>query len=179
MKQLQIAVIGSAGLQEYRQGGFDFDQLYEMAYQVGWLLAQQWCIVVTGGKSGIMLWAAKWAKDSGWTTVGFIKWANRWESNAYTDVEIVTNMWDGGDGFMIPYSADAAIVIWGGVGTLKEISWFYLQGKPLIVLQWSWGWSDKLDGQYLDERQITKIVGVANPQDAVMRLLEFIGQLAP
>jgi uncharacterized protein (TIGR00725 family) len=174
MRKLQIAVIGSAWSQEYYKGWFNFEQLYDLSYQVGQWLAQQWCIVITGGKTGIMEWAAKWARDSGGLTIWFVKGADRWMCNDYTDVEIVTNMWDWGDGFLIPYSADGAIILGWWVGTLKEISWFYLQGKPLVALLWSWGRADKLGDQYLDEREIIKIMSGSTAQECVDILLGLI-----
>lgn len=54
MKTYQIAVIGSAGAEEYSAGGFDFAVLYEVSRELGSLLARRGCRVVTGGKSGIM-----------------------------------------------------------------------------------------------------------------------------
>ena len=80
-------------------------------------------------------------------------------------------MGDGGDAFLIPYSADGAIVIGGGVGTLKEIAGFYLQGKPIIALEQTGWWSEKLKNQFLDERKITQVMSVNSPEEAVQLLL--------
>lgn len=171
MKKLQIAVIWSAWSQEYAQWWFDFDLLYKLAYQCWYELAKSWCIVVTGWKSGIMEWASQGAKDWWGMTVGIVKWSERGVANIYVDVEVVTNMWDGGDAFLIPYTADAAIVIWWGVWTLKEISGFYLQWKPLVSISNTWWRSQKLSDKYLDERKIVSVVSKVTPKEAVDYIL--------
>lgn len=171
MKKYQIAIVGSAGQEEYPEGSFDFERLYSMSYKIGYLLAQNNCYVITGGKSGIMEAAAKGCRDARWINIGFVKWAKRNVANDYVDIEIVTNMGDSGDAFLIPYSTDGAIVIGGGVGTLKEIAGFYLQGKPIIALEQTGWWSEKLKNQFLDERKITQVMSVNSPEEAVQLLL--------
>jgi len=56
MKKLQIAVIWSAGSQQYNQWGFDFDTLYQLSYEVGFAIAQEWRHCITWWKCGIMEW---------------------------------------------------------------------------------------------------------------------------
>ena len=174
MKKYQIAIIWAAGAQEYPKGWFNFKQLYELAYEVGYLLAQHDCYILTGGKSGIMEGACKGVQQWWSISLGFIKWEQRHQSNQFNDIEIVTNMGDGGDAFLIPYSADGAIIIGWGVGTLKEICGFYLQGKPLVAIKWSGWWADKLADQYIDERRLVKIIGENSPTGAVKTLLSLI-----
>jgi len=170
MKKLQIAIIWSAWSIEYPTGWFDFDTLYRYAYECGKLCAEQWAIVITWWKSWIMEWASKWAKDWWWITVWFVKGSERNVANPYVDIEIVTNMGTWWDGFMIPYSADGAIIVWWWVGTLKEVSWFYLANKPLVAITWT-GWrAEKLAWTYLDERKIRMIQQASSPQEAVSKL---------
>jgi uncharacterized protein (TIGR00725 family) len=174
MKKYQIAIIGSAGANEYPSGWFNFEEIYKLAYNVGYILAKNDCYVITGGKSWIMEWASKWVKEWWWLSLGFIKWPKRGEANQYVDIEIVTNMWDWGDAFLLPYSADWAIIIWWWVGTLKEIWGFYLQGKPLVALKWTWWWADKLVDTYIDERNIVKIIGAGSAKEAVDMILTIV-----
>lgn len=161
MKRLQIAVIGSAWQCEYPEQVMDFEKQYELAYQIWTMIWSQWYITITWWKSWIMEWASKWAKEVWWITVWFIKWSKRWASNNYIDVEVVTNMWDGWDAFMIPYSADIAFVIGGWVGTLKEMSGFYLQSKKTYAIKWTWWWAEKLSDTYLDQRKLMKIEAIS------------------
>jgi hypothetical protein len=48
MKKLQIAIIGSAGQEEYPVDSLNFQELYELSYEVAFLLAQNNCYVITG-----------------------------------------------------------------------------------------------------------------------------------
>jgi uncharacterized protein (TIGR00725 family) len=171
MKKIQIAIIWSAWQEEYPKDSIDFQKLYDMSYRVGFLLAENNCYVITGWKTGIMEAAAKWCRKAGWINIGFIKWDKREQSNSFVDIEIVTNMWDWGDAFLIPYSSDWAIIIWGWVGTLKEISWFYLQGKPCIALEKTWWWADKLQSKFLDERKKVRISSSSTPEEAVNNMI--------
>ena len=84
-------------------------------------------------------------------------------------------MGDGGDAFLIPYSADAAVIVGGGVGTLKEITGLYAQGKPLVAMRNTGGWSDRLADTFLDERQTVRIIGKDTPEEAIEFLLDVLG----
>lgn len=95
-------------------------------------------------------------------------------ANPFIDVEIVTNMGRGGDAFVIPYTSDGAIVVGGGVGTLKELCGFYLAGKPIVALTGTGGWADRLAGEYLDERRIVRIESADTAESAVERLLALL-----
>lgn len=171
MKKFQIAIIWSAWANEYPDGSLEFQKLYDISYQTWYILAQKWCYVITGGKSGIMLWASEWSRVAWGISIGFVKWSSRWVSNEYVDIEIVTNMGDWWDAFLIPYSADGAIIIGGGAGTLKEITGFYIQNKPIVAIEETGWWAEKLANQFLDERKIIKILSSNSPENAVDLLI--------
>lgn len=171
MKKYQIAVIWSAWQEEYPENAYNFQELYSLSYRVWYELAKKNCYVLTWWKSWIMKWASQWCKDGEGISVWFIRGEKRWESNSFVDIEIVTNMWDGWDAFLIPYSADGAIVIWWWSGTLKEICGFYLQWKPVVLLDNTWWWSTKLKNQYLDERKRLSMMSCDTPLWAVDTLL--------
>lgn len=177
-KTYQIAIIWSAWQIEYPKWAMSFDTQYQLAYQAWYLLAKQWCYVLTGWKSWIMEWAAKWCREWWWVNLGFIKWSQRWTSNEFVDIEIVTNMWDWWDAFLIPYSADWAIVIWWGVWTLKEIAWFYLQWKPIVAIRSTWWFADEYQDAYIDTRKIVKVLWVDTVDEWVKRVLSEIKKLA-
>ncbi len=174
MKKFQIAVIGSAGQEEYPLGSLEFKKLYDMGYEVGKFLAHNNCFILTGGKSGIMEAASKWSHEGWGVNIGFIKWSSRNVANPYVDIEIVTNMGHGGDAFLIPYSADGAIVIGWGAWTLKEIAGFYLQGKPIVLMENSWWWAKKLGEEPFDERKIVPFFIENTPESAVKKLLSLL-----
>jgi uncharacterized protein (TIGR00725 family) len=74
--------------------------------------------------------------------------------------------------FITAYSADAVIIIGGGVGTAIEARVAYLKSKPIIAIQGSGGTADKLVGTYLDDRHLIKVLGEADPIKAVRRALD-------
>jgi uncharacterized protein (TIGR00725 family) len=165
-KKLQIGVIGSAGQEEYPEKLMDFKKLNNKSYIIGQLLAKAGVILITGGKGGVMESAAKGAKEFGGITVGIVKGSQRYVSNKFVDVEIITGMFTGGSEFIQPFCCDALIVIGGGAGTLQEITVAYRNSIPIVVLRNSGGWSGVVS-EYLDERRLVRIIFVDTPERAV------------
>jgi len=167
-KKFQIGVIGYAGLEEYPNEESPRREIYEMAEQIGFLLAKKEAIVVTGGKGGVMESAAIGAKKAGGTTVGVTKGKKRFCSNNSTDVEILTGMSaDGFDEFILVMMCDALITIGGGAGTLEELVIAYRNKKPIVALKKTGGWAEKTIPGYLDERKTIKVSEARSPVDAV------------
>ncbi|MFA6514545.1 MAG: TIGR00725 family protein [Patescibacteria group bacterium] len=177
-KKLQIGVIGSAGQDDYENNGFASEEMIIVAQEVGRLLAQADVVVVTGGKDGIMEAAAQGAKLAGGLTVGVIKGRDRFLSNKYTDIEILSGMIaDGLDELTLVLMCDALIVIGGGAGTLQEIAIAYRNNKPIISIDYLGGWGEKLAEKYLDERKKIFIKSAKNPVEAVNLALSEIVKL--
>ena len=82
----------------------------------------------------------------------------------------------GGREFILVSSCDVIITIGGGSGTLTEIAVAYQANIPIVALQNSGGWSDKLVGQYLDDRKRIKIEVGKNPKEAVDLALKLVQQ---
>jgi uncharacterized protein (TIGR00725 family) len=172
-KKLQIGVIGSAGKDDYKNNGAADEKMIMAAEEIGKLLAEAGAIVVTGGKDGIMEAAAKGSKLAGGITVGVIKGKDRFHSNNYTDIEIISGMIaDGFDELTLVLMCDSLIVIGGGAGTLQEITVAYRNNKPIIALDYLEGWGEKLAGKYLDERKKIFIQSAKTPAEAVKLVLE-------
>ena len=174
-KTLQIGVVGYAANDEYTKGGGPTTNNLKLAEEVGSLLAKQDAIVITGGKGGIMEYAAKGAKKNGGTTIGVVKGKQRFTSNSYTDIEVISGMEaDGMDELTLVLMSDALIVIGGGAGTLQEIAIAYRNNKPIVVLKDTGGWADKVANTYLDERNRVKIEVADTPEDAVEKILKLV-----
>jgi uncharacterized protein (TIGR00725 family) len=176
-RKIQIGVIGYAGVVEYPKGRAPKESIYQDAERVGFLLAEKGAIVVTGGKSGVMEYAARGARKANGVTVGVIKGNQRFRSNDFTDVEIVTGMTaDGFDELLLVSMCDALIAIGGGAGTLEELAIAYRNKKPVIVLEKTGGWADKTSRTYLDERETMKIKSAATPEEAVGKAIKYSRQ---
>ncbi len=173
MKKLQIGVLGWAGKEEYPMGSGPTKNELKTAKDVGSLLAKAGVIIVTGGKGGIMEYAAQGAKENDGTTVGVIT-GPRKTSNKWTDIEIVTGSKIAGlDEVFIPLMCDAVIVVGGGAGTLQEICVAYRNKIPIIIMENTFGWASKiLKEKYLDSRKTVKIISAKNPKDAVEKAIE-------
>jgi uncharacterized protein (TIGR00725 family) len=140
---------------------------------VGKLLVAKGVIVVTGGKFGIIEFAAGNAKRVNGLTVGVVKEGVRGVSNAYTNVEVHSGSGAGGlDEFLLVTMCDGLIVIDGWAGTLEEIAIAYLCGKTIVDIVNIGGWGDALAGAFLNKRRTVVIDAAISAKGAVNCLLE-------
>ena len=109
----------------------------ERAEEVGRLLAERGCTVVTGGRGEVMAAASRGAKAAGGTTIGILPGEDRAEANEWVDHVVVTGL-----GHMRNYavaaSGDAVIAVGGRWGTLAEIAFAKLLGRPIVILDPGW-----------------------------------------
>ena len=172
IEQKYIGVIGSSSNVP--------EDVYKLAEEVGRLIAEAGCILVTGGGSGIMEAASRGAKLAGGLVVGILPEGDRYGANAYLDVAIPTGVGYALRNITTIRSCDSVIMIRGSSGTLNEVTQAYAHGKPLMVLQGSGGMADRLEAflpipGYLDERKSVKIEFVQTTSEAVRRAVERIG----
>jgi hypothetical protein len=123
-----IAVLGGAEVSP---------QIYDLALQVGRLLAESGATILCGGRSGVMEAVCRGAKEKNGVTIGVLPGQSREEANPYVDYAIVTGLGEARN-VIIVRSADAAIAIDGGYGTLSEIAFCLKLGVPVVSLA---GWS--------------------------------------
>ena len=114
----------------------------EVAYKIGKLVAQKNGVIVCGGHSGIMEAACKGAKEEKGTTVGIMPFEKN-EANDYIDIAIPTNIGNIRN-YLVSYSGDVTIAIGGRWGTLNEISFRMISGKPLILVKGTGGCVDEI-----------------------------------
>lgn len=178
IQRTQIGVIGYAGSEEYPDGRQPVQRIYDAAEEIGFLLAQNGATVVTGGKSGVMAAAARGAKRAKGMTVGIVKGTRRFTSNEWTDIEVLSGMTlDGFDEVLLVSMCDALIVAGGGAGTLEEIVLAYRNRKPVIALDATGGWAERLSDTFLDERETERVVRAATPRAAVELALERVRRM--
>jgi len=146
-------------------------QASEIAYVVGKEIARHRAVLITGGLGGVMEAASKGAKDQDGFVIGIIPHDEKRYANPYCDVVIPTGMGYARD-FITAYSADAVIIIGGGVGTAIEARVAYLKSKPIIAIQGSGGTADRIADTYLDDRHLIKVLGATDPVKAVRRALD-------
>lgn len=128
-----IAVIGKENV--------DGEDIKKIAYEIGKEIGKSNCILLCGGKGGIMEEACRGAKEENGLTIGILPSLSKEEANKYVDVPLTT-----GIGFarnaIIAASADALISINGQMGTLSEIALAMNFKKPIIRVRNTGGASD-------------------------------------
>ena len=149
----QISVIGS---------GRDAE---ERAEELGRLLAERGCVVVTGGRGEVMEAAARGAKAAGGTTIGIVPGESRTDANAWSDFVVATGVGHARN-LAVVASGDAVVAVGGRWGTLAEIGFARVLGRPVIVLEP--GWDVHGEG----------IVRAATPAEAVELALALSGRRA-
>jgi uncharacterized protein (TIGR00725 family) len=122
---LQVSVIGSGAEAEAR------------AEEVGRLLARRGCVVVTGGRGEVMAAAARGAKAAGGTTVAIVPGESRAGANDWSDVVVATGIGHARN-LAVVASADAVVAVGGRWGTLAEIGFARVLGRPVVILEPGW-----------------------------------------
>ena len=117
----QIAVIGS---------GVEWEAAAE---EIGRLLAEHGCTVVTGGLGEVMAAAHRGAKAAGGTTVAILPGERREEANPWADHVVATGIGHARN-LAVAASGDAVIAIGGAWGTLAEIAFARRLGRTVVAL---------------------------------------------
>lgn len=117
----QIAVIGS---------GVEWEAAAE---EIGRLLAEHGCTVVTGGLGEVMAAAHRGAKAAGGTTVAILPGERREEANPWADHVVATGVGHARN-LAVAASGDAVIAIGGAWGTLAEIAFARRLGRTVVAL---------------------------------------------
>jgi hypothetical protein len=143
-RKICISVIGSGN----HEGDLNSEML-EIAQAVGKEVALRGAVLVCGGLGGVMLAAARGAKEGGGTTVGLVPGENPDSANPYIDISLPTGMGHARN-VLVAYSGDAVIAISGSLGTLSEISFALIKEKPIIGIC-TWDLNDLAHKSYTDK----------------------------
>ena len=118
---IQVAVIGSGSEWE------------DVAEDVGRLLAERGCTVVTGGLDEVMAAAHRGAKSAGGTTIAILPGESRVAANRWADHVVVTGIGHARN-LAVAASGDAVIAVGGSYGTLAEMAFALRLGRPVVAL---------------------------------------------
>lgn len=161
---IRIGVIGQSG--EISQATAN------LAEAVGREIAVRGAALLTGGTNGVMEAVSKGAKEANGLVIGILHGDIADVANKYTDVAITTGLSYDYRSLILVHSSDAIIMIAGANGTLGELSAAYLNRKPIVIVETSGGWADKIreaayEECYLDERKWVKLDYAKNAQEAI------------
>jgi hypothetical protein len=118
---LQVAVIGS---------GAEWESAAE---EVGRLLAERGCTVVTGGLGEVMAAAHRGAKSVSGTTLAILPGEERRAANPWADHVVVTGIGHARN-LAVAASGDAVIAVGGSYGTIAEMALALRLGRPVVAL---------------------------------------------
>jgi uncharacterized protein (TIGR00725 family) len=124
---MYISIIGGARCSE---------KTSTMAFETGRLIAEQGWILVCGGMGGVMEAACKGAQSGNGVTIGILPGGNRDKANPYLTYAIPTGLGEARNSIVVK-SSDALIAFEGSYGTLSEIAFANISGKPVVSLH-SW-----------------------------------------
>lgn len=136
---------------------------FNLAHEVGRLLAQRSIVVACGGLFGVMEAACMGAHDAGGLTIGFLPGTAREDANRYVDVAIPTGLRDARN-MIVSTCGEAVIAIGGKLGTLSEIALALKRGIPVVGL-FTW----KLDPERLFD---TRVPAARTAEEAVALAVE-------
>ena len=165
-RKLQIGVMGSAADLNYSQ------TIETLAEEIGYLVALSGAALIFGAEKdydSLSTAACRGAKRGYGLTVGvtYGKGLNVFEKEN-ADIIIGSGLERGGGReFVLVLSCDAIIAVSCGSGTLTEIAVAYQANIPIVVLDKTGGWSERLAGQFLDARNRIKAEAATTPQQAV------------
>jgi hypothetical protein len=118
---VQVSVIGS---------GREWEAAAE---EVGRLLAERGCTVVTGGLDEVMAAAHRGAKAAGGTTIAILPGEERSAANPWADHVVVTGIGHARN-LAVAATGDVVIAVGGGYGTLSEIALARRLGRRVVAL---------------------------------------------
>lgn len=154
-RPLQAAVIGDA------QPG---PEVVALAEQVGAMLARLGITVISGGLGGVMEGVSRGARQAGGLVVGIVPSSRLDEANPWCNVVIPTGIGHARNVLTV-LAGDFAVAIGGGAGTLSEICFAWIHGRPILTLSGSGGWADRLRGEPLDARRSSTIRACASLEE--------------
>lgn len=137
----------------------------EAAEVVGRELAKRGVTLVCGGRGGVMEAACRGARSEGGHTIGILPGRDVRDSapNEYVEFALYTGLGYARN-IMVVLSGEAVIAIDGSYGTLSEIAYALIHGRPIVGLNtWDFAYQGH-DGE--------RIARVSSPAEAVDTAIE-------
>ncbi|MGQ4876673.1 MAG: TIGR00725 family protein [Promethearchaeota archaeon] len=153
-------------------GGYESDKdTLAKAEEIGRLLAENNYVISCGGLAGVMEAVCKGAKSANGLTIGIIPYKEKSPANPYVDI-VIPVPFSQARNIVVVLSGDVVVAIGGKAGTLSELCFSWIYGKPIIALTGIDGWSDKLAGQKIDNRRPDFIIPAKSPLEVLDKVNE-------
>jgi uncharacterized protein (TIGR00725 family) len=133
-----------------------------LAEEVGRELADHGCVVVCGGRSGVMEAVCRGARSRGGHTIGILPTMDRTGMNPYVEFPIVTGIGYARNAVVV-LSGEAIIAVEGSYGTLSEMALALAYHKPVVALG---SWEFVREGH-----ELSPVIRATGARDAVEKAL--------
>lgn len=141
-------------------GGSEVDAATaETAEAVGRTVAERGHELVCGGLGGVMAAACRGATSAGGRTIGILPGPDRRAANPHVDVPVATGLGDARNALVV-LNGDAVVAIDGGPGTLSELGFASIYGRPIAGL---------------DTHDVEGVTAVDTPAEAVEHVEARVG----
>jgi uncharacterized protein (TIGR00725 family) len=119
-----VSVTGAAGR---------YEELDALASEVGRLLAELGCVVVSGGLGGVMQAASRGARAAGRQVLGIVPGEDRRDANPHCTMVVATGVGHARN-LAVAATGDVMIALGTGWGTLSEIALARKLERPVVTL---------------------------------------------
>lgn len=160
----QIVVIGSS----------DESPALPGAVAIGRFIAEQGHVLITGGRGGVMEAASRGAFEGGGIVIGILPGESIDSANRYCSVVIPTGLGFARNAVNV-LAADAVVAIGGSYGTMSEIAYARLYGKPLVCCTFAGGWSAELARSSLADDAGVPVYIAHTPDEACRHIASIFG----
>lgn len=147
--------------------------------QIGYDLAKEGAVIVTGETTGIPSYAVKGAKRAGGFTIGISPASSvrehtmKYKLPLVSDMVMYTGFGYSGRNLLFIRSTDAVIFVCGRIGTLNEFTIAFEDKKPIGVLTSTGGIAEEIDHLLtISRRGRARIVIDDDPKRLVRELLK-------
>ncbi len=162
MRKKQVLVIGSSDENRYRAE----------CRVIGNFIARNGWVLITGGRGGIMESVSRGAAEEGGVVVGILPESDLDGANEYCSIVVATGMGHARNAINV-LSADIVVAVGGKAGTLSELAYAWMYGKPVVCCVFADGWSSMLPEMRIDDRESSRIFIAATAEDACEHLRNF------
>ena len=139
-------------------------ETYAAAEAIGRMLARMGVTVVTGGRGGVMEAASRGARMAGGLAIGIMPGTAHRESNPWLTVALPTGM-EHARNVLTALAGDFLIALGGGAGTLSEVCFAWIHGRPILTLAGHGSSIDRIAGAALDGRRSSTVVRCATIEE--------------
>jgi uncharacterized protein (TIGR00725 family) len=134
--------------------------------KLGNLLAENNFAIASGGLSGVMEAVSKGVKEKGGLTIGIIPFKEKSAANEYIDI-VIPVPFSQARNVVVVLSGDVVVAVGGKAGTLSEMCFAWIYGKPLIAFSDIDGWSSKIANTKIDDRRDDIIHEAKTPEEVL------------